>query len=196
MPICKRCGQKKSFWEFSSDYICENICSECAQKQPTLDTIDENYAFLTIVLRHLSGLENLPIIDPDEDVKLTINPKKKKIYFNNHCDNSLIASLAISKITSIREVIKNIPKNKNLIGRAAIGGLMFGSAGAVVGALTAFDEETDKIPILIFCYTSNGQEKEIIMACTSYLSSGYKKFLELLPNSPYTPGNSIGPVEL
>ena len=52
-------------------------------------------------------------------------------------------------------------KNKSIIGRAAMGGILFGGAGAIVGAMTAQGKKEKKVTKLMFIisYTSSQGEE-------------------------------------
>ncbi|MBQ3199110.1 MAG: hypothetical protein IJB67_01900 [Firmicutes bacterium] len=204
MPVCTKCNQKKPFWSFGPN----GICSECAAKETvsitpkpvSLETVNKYSVGLTVYLKHLSGMENLNITDPNKYVKITIDAKERKLHFDNANDKTPIAVLDITKITDAREATQVVSENKSVTGRAAIGGLIFGPVGAIVGGLSALDEQTGiATRVVIFTYKSQEETKQIVMACIPSISSGYQNFIEYLPkdpNSPYAPPANGEPVEL
>lgn len=68
---------------------------------------------------------------------------------------SQITDVFYGNITEVQE------KNKSTIGRAVAGGLLFGGAGAVVGAMTASGKKEKKVTkiMLIISYTSSQGEE-------------------------------------
>lgn len=57
-----------------------------------------------------------------------------------------------------------VEKEKSIIGRAMAGGLLFGGAGAIVGAMTANGKKEKKVTKLMFIisYTSSSGEESIL----------------------------------
>ncbi len=75
------------------------------------------------------------------------------------------ATLRYSQITDVfygtqTEVIK---KKQSPIGRAVVGGMLFGGAGAIVGAISADEKEKKKVALyFIISYTSSSGEDKYI----------------------------------
>lgn len=55
-----------------------------------------------------------------------------------------------------------VDKPKSIIGRAAIGGILFGSTGAVIGAASAMKQEKETKIYFIISYSSSGGEDRYI----------------------------------
>lgn len=81
----------------------------------------------------------------------------KKSLKTDECVN-----LAISKITKYEILTEEKIKENSGVGRAIAGGLLFGPAGAVVGAVTARDKKKKEY---FYCitYMSDNEEKVIVM---------------------------------
>lgn len=85
-------------------------------------------------------------------------------------------------------------KNKSTIGRAVAGGLLFGGAGAVVGAMTAQGKKEKKVTKLMFIisYTSSqGEECFLQFEDTRHykgkkLSEKLKELCNITPKEPET----------
>lgn len=87
------------------------------------------------------------------------------------------ASLKYSQITDVfygtqTEVIE---KKQSPIGRAVVGGILFGGAGAIVGAMTADTKEKKKTTLyFIISYTSSSGEERYISFEDTRLYKGKK----------------------
>ena len=70
--------------------------------------------------------------------------------------------LPISKITRTGVLHIDTVESGNMIGRAIVGGVFFGGAGAIIGAMSA--QEKKKVKHLYSInYLSDGEEKAIVM---------------------------------
>lgn len=98
------------------------------------------YAFMHIILDENTGILQF-----------------KKSLKTDECVN-----LAISKITKCETITEEKIKEKSGVGRAIAGGLMFGTAGAVVGAVTAKDKKKKEY-FKCITYISDNEEKAIVM---------------------------------
>ncbi|MCQ2308078.1 MAG: hypothetical protein MJ000_11045 [Bacteroidales bacterium] len=81
------------------------------------------------------------------------------------------ATLEYSKITDVFYGPQSsiVEKDKSIIGRAVVGGLLFGGAGAIVGAMTANGKKEKQLNRIMFVisYTgSNGMNKFIALEDT------------------------------
>lgn len=93
-------------------------------------------------------------------------------------------TLPLSKITSAGNVIFTETKEQSKTGRAVAGGLLFGPAGAIVGALTAQEKEKLK-SLYIINYKSDGEDKVITLKENGNLNyfKFQKQLQEYLPNA-------------
>lgn len=84
------------------------------------------------------------------------------LQFKKSLEDSESVNLSLSKIVSVKTIAEDeIIKEKNGVGRAVAGGLLFGSAGAVIGAVTAKDKKK-KVYYDTITYVSDKEEKTII----------------------------------
>lgn len=69
-----------------------------------------------------------------------------------------------------------IEKNKSVIGRAVVGGVLFGGAGAIVGAVSASGKKEKKVTKMkfIISYTSKTGEDAFLLFEDSRLYKGHK----------------------
>ncbi len=91
-------------------------------------------------------------------------------------------TLPISKIISAGRITLTDTQEQSKMGRAVVGGLLFGPAGAIVGALTA-DEKKKYKSFYIFNYKSDGEEKAITIIDNGNINLPQfnKALQELLP---------------
>ena len=101
--------------------------------------------------------------------------------------------LPISKITRTGILHIDTMEGGNMIGRAIIGGVLFGSAGAIIGAMSA--QERKKVKHLYSInYLSDGEEKAIVMKSAGAINE--MKFRRMLDDLLPKEGKSDGPVIL
>ena len=101
--------------------------------------------------------------------------------------------LPISKITKTGILHIDTVESGNMIGRAIIGGVLFGSAGAIIGAMSA--QERKKVKHLYSInYLSDGEEKAIVMKSAGAINE--MKFRRMLDDLLPKEGKSDGPVIL
>lgn len=110
-----------------------------------------------IIMYHIEGLPlrkecpiNLELDMGGERIIITEFGKKQEIF------------LPISKITKTGVLQIDSIESGNMIGRAIIGGVLFGNAGAIVGAMTAQERKKTKY-LYSINYFSNGENKAIVM---------------------------------
>lgn len=120
----------------------------------------------------------------DEHLTLSNFAVKQPITLNY----SQITDVFHGNITEVQE------KNKSTIGRAMAGGLLFGGAGAIVGAMTANGKKQKKVARLMFIisYTSSkGEECFLEFEDTrrykgKKLSEKLKELCKIEPKEPET----------
>ena len=97
--------------------------------------------------------------------------------------------LPISKITRTGVLHINTVESGNMIGRAIVGGVLFGGAGAIIGAMSA--QEKKKVKHLYSInYLSDGEEKAIVMKSAGAINEmKFRRMLDdLLPKAEKTEG--------
>lgn len=143
-------------------------------------TNDEN---IKMNMTHYSGLPNFPdeallnmILDEQENaLRFEI-----KIY-----KNIAPVILPLSKIISAGNVNITETKEQSKMGRAVVGGLLFGGAGAIVGALTAKEKEKLKTVYIINYTTEDGEKSIVLKDLNNPNYSKFQKQLEsYLPKGP------------
>lgn len=85
--------------------------------------------------------------------------------------------LPLNKITNAGNVNITEIVEQSKLGRAAVGGILFGGAGAIVGALSAGEKKQIKT-LYIINYVSGDEEKVIVMQSNG--NPNYFKFQKLL----------------
>lgn len=93
---------------------------------------------------------------------LVLNEDAGILQFKKSLKTDECVNLAISKITKYEIITEEKIKEKSGVGRAIAGGLMFGTAGAVVGAVTAKDKKKKEY-FKCITYISDNEEKAIVM---------------------------------
>ena len=126
-----------------------------------------------IIMHHYDGLplrSNCPlnvILDTDAMV----------VVFQDFARGGKEIRLPISKINRTGTVsIEDVEKG-HMIGRAMVGGILFGGAGAIVGAMTAQEKKKTQY---LYCinYVTDGEEKAIVLKSGGSLNE--MKFRRLL----------------
>lgn len=136
---------------------------------------------LKIQMYHIDGL---PEYRKDSIIYMTINIDNRKITFKGTSKSNTEINLPIDKITAVGSVSEEIIKEKSGVGRAIAGGLLFGGAGAVVGAVTAKDKKKT-IYYKVINYVSNGVEKSIVLGTRGDFNEMkfFRKLTEYIPKN-------------
>ena len=97
--------------------------------------------------------------------------------------DSSIIELPLNKITNAKLVNVEEIEQQSKIGRAVVGGILFGNAGAIVGAMSAGEKKKIKT-MYIINYVSDGEEKVIALQEKGNINyfKFQKRLTELLPN--------------
>lgn len=135
---------------------------------------------LKIQMKHHSGLPNVRTTQP---LHLILDTENQKITIKEaFTKNGKEFSLPLTKITAIGNVTEEIIKENSGTGRAIVGGLLFGGAGAVVGAVTAKDKKKT-IYHKVINYISNDEEKSLILSTGGDINEMkfFRKLSELIP---------------
>lgn len=125
------------------------------------------------------------------------NNAVKVVLYDDHLalSNAIVKqpiTLNYSQITGVYHGYKPYEKDKSTIGRAFAGGLLFGGAGAVVGAMTANGKKTATMLMFIISYTSSkGEECYLVFEDTrkykgKKLSEKLKELCNITDNEPET----------
>ncbi len=86
----------------------------------------------TIPFTHISGLSEIPENTP-VTIKVTNNTLVIQDLQNKNCENIVKSEILDLKILSEQEITE---REKSVIARAIVGGIVFGIVGAVVGGMT------------------------------------------------------------
>lgn len=91
----------------------------------------------------------------EEKLRITERLGKKKSYL-----------LSYDQITNVQTSfeVQTTEKDKNVIGRAVVGGLLFGGAGAVIGGMSGIGKKTKTSRnhyLIINCISKSGNDSEI-----------------------------------
>jgi len=98
--------------------------------------------------------------------------------------DSAPVSLPLCKITKVGSVNVEEIEQQSKVGRAIVGGLLFGKTGAVLGALSAGEKKKINM-VYIINYVSDGEAKSISLKENGNLNyfKFQKRLKELLPSS-------------
>ncbi|MDE6110364.1 MAG: hypothetical protein K2F65_00465 [Eubacterium sp.] len=108
--------------------------------------------------------EGLPNVLSTANVMVVLDETNRTVLFNAFEQKKEI-TLSIDKITNVnRQQGDRITTKGNATKNAAIGGALFGTTGAVVGATTAKDTQ-QTIFYDTIAYVSNGEEHTIVLRC-------------------------------
>ena len=134
-----------------------------------------------LIMYHYNGLpgfkENVPcnMFLDEENLRLRFELFTSK-------DSSII-ELPLNKITNAKLVNVEEIEQQSKIGRAVVGGILFGNAGAIVGAMSSGEKKKIKT-MYIINYVSDGEEKVIALQEKGNINyfKFQKRLTELLPN--------------
>ncbi len=114
---------------------------------------------LKIQMVHMDGL---PHYIEKAWLYVTLDSQNQQITFKGINKKDVEINLPYSKITTIGSVSEEVIKEHSGVGRSIAGGLLFGSTGAVVGAITAKDKK-QTIYYKVINYISDNEEKSIVL---------------------------------
>lgn len=133
----------------------------------------------------MTHYEGLPSFRPNCPCNMILEIDNKSLIFEEYmAKNAKKVSLPVNKIIKAGPLAITEIEKQSKLGRAAIGGLLFGGAGAIVGALSAGEKEKVK-SLYIINYISEGAEKVIVLKENANLNffKFQKHLQELLPES-------------
>ena len=126
---------------------------------------NKNKAVKTYYLFHESGLEGFP----RTSTKATLDEENKTITFGQ-LGLKLKVCVPVESITSCEEYTEKELKEKSVLGRAAVGGLLFGGAGAVVGAVSGAKPKEKNVNYATLTYLDSNEEKTILFKIEQFES--------------------------
>lgn len=135
----------------------------------------------------MNHCEGLPL-RKDCPIVLELDTDRNAVVFTEFGKKQEIL-LPISKITRTGILHIETVESGNMIGRATVGGVLYGGAGAIIGAMTA--QEKKKVKHLYSInYLSDGEEKAIVMKSAGAINEmKFRRMLDdLLPQSWKTDG--------
>lgn len=135
----------------------------------------------------MNHCEGLPL-RKDCPIVLELDTDRNAVVFTEFGKKQEIL-LPISKITRTGVLHIETVESGNMIGRAIVGGVLYGGAGAIIGAMTA--QEKKKVKHLYSInYLSDGEEKAIVMKSADAINEmKFRRMLDdLLPQSGKTDG--------
>ncbi len=137
----------------------------------------ENFAAISINAWTYQGLDEVPA---DLSVTLSILEHKNKIQIASKYQQFQTKYLDISKITNISTITttKVEHTNKSAGTRAVVGGLLFGSVGALAGASSGLNNQKSRlINCISISYRSNGTNKNLLFVRNSINVFAQNKFI-------------------
>jgi hypothetical protein len=117
----------------------------------------KNKTTKTYYLNHESGLDGFP----RTATKATLDEEEKNITFSQ-LGLKIKVCVPLESITSCEKYTEKELKEKSVIGRAAVGGLLFGGVGAVVGAVSGTKPKEKTLYYMTLTYTDNNEEKTLL----------------------------------
>lgn len=129
--------------------------------------------------------EGIPSLRSNCPCNMILDVKEHRLIFEEYMTkNAKTISLPLDKISKAGLVNVTEIEKQSKLGRAAIGGLLFGGSGAIVGALSAGEKEKTK-SLYIINYQSDGENKVIVLKENANLNffKFQKHLQEMLPES-------------
>lgn len=133
---------------------------------------------------YMIHFEGLPGFGKNYAISMALDEEKNCLRFKARAfKDTPEIELPLNKITKAGSVNVEEIKQQSKIGRAVVGGMLFGNAGAIVGAMSAGEKKKIKT-MYIINYISDGEEKVITMQENGNINyfKFQKRLTELLPN--------------
>ena len=143
----------------------------------------------TLNLIHQDGL---PGYAPKAAITLTLDEERRCLIFKPRVFKYDEVRLPLTKVTFAGYLAIEQIERQSKIGRAFVGGVLFGTAGAIVGAMTAEEKKRNKV-FYVVNYESEGETKAIILQDNGS-NLNMNKFQKALNN--YLPTKEPGTVTL
>jgi hypothetical protein len=135
-------------------------------------------------LQYHSGIPNFPLGWPSE---LILHDEEKRLEIRTRLSKVPSAYLLYDKIVGVAQTTeKEIEeKSKSVLGRAAIGGVLLGPVGALVGGMsgTGKKEKSKTTFLVIINYRPDAENEDIKVLSFTYLPGnvwGLGKFINML----------------
>lgn len=152
--------------------------------------VDKN---LTLLIDHVEGLQ---FFDQEERLNVTWNKNDKELIFESLMNKKKpVVKLNLKKIIYVDVATEKeiIEKDKTVIGRAAVGTLLAGPLGAVIGGMSGIGSKKKSKDRKIAVIGYDGGE---ILLMGSGFSIGMDHFFKLLNNDIVTSSAKDGTIEL
>lgn len=137
----------------------------------------------TMNMNHQDGL---PGYSKGTAISVTLDESAKAIIFKARALRKPEVKLPLNKITFAGTVAVEQVQKQSALGRAIVGSVFFGAAGAIVGAMTA-EEKLKHQYFYIINYISDGETKSITMLDNGGNGNYFKfqkKLQAFLPKQP------------
>lgn len=141
---------------------------------------------IKLIMYHYSGL---PGFKENTPCNMFLDEDNRCLRFELfESKDNITVELPLNKITNAKLINVEEIEQQSKLGRAVVGGLLFGSAGAIVGAMSAGDKKKIKTLYLIN-YVSDNEEKVITLQEKGNMNyfKFQKRLIELLPKQNNTP---------
>lgn len=129
-------------------------------------------------------MEGLPGYGPDVAIEMELDEENQCLKFRARVFKNLNdVKLPLSKVTHVGPVRTQEIEQQSKMGRAIIGGVLLGGAGAIVGAMTAREKVKTRY-LHVINYESDGEKKAIILKDTGgnfNLVEVYEKIHKYVP---------------
>ncbi len=128
--------------------------------------------------------EGLPGFEKNYATSMELDEENRRLIFKSRAFKTVPEiKLPLEKVVSAGNVNITEIEEQSKIGRAFVGGFLFGTAGAIVGAMSAGEKKKIKT-VYIINYISDGETKAIVMRSNGG-NPNFSKFQKAL--SQYLP---------
>lgn len=127
--------------------------------------------------------EGLPGYARGTAITMTLDEAAKCLIFKARVFKNPEVKLPLQKVSFSGMVATEQIEKQSALGRAVVGGVLFGSTGAIIGAMTA-EEKKKKQFFYVINYESNGEAKAVILSDNGSNFNSFsfqKKLQEYLP---------------
>ncbi len=102
--------------------------------------------------------EGIDSFQHDTVMKIVLNKSDGKVIFTSF--DKRVVNLPFEKITNIALITEKEAKDANTLGRAVVGGVLLGSLGATIGAISSTQKKS--ITLLVINYVDHNKDIQTI----------------------------------
>ncbi len=131
---------------------------------------------------NVSSFDGIEVLPRGLAIKLIADDDNNEILIKSRVIKKPEVHLKYDKITGINVITEKeiLEKNKSVVGRAALGGVLLGPLGAILGGMSGIGskEKADKHYFIVINYKSKDDDIKVISFEIVGASIGWNKFID------------------